>query len=159
MKVTVRNFLRTYQKNKKGTYYKMRKTLFTISILLLLTIVTACGSSNNSEEVEELDTIVFADAGWDSILVHNFIAQTIIEEGFDYNTEQTTGSTMATFQGLREGDINVYMEVWTDNLYPAYDEAIEDEEVYDLAVNFDDNVQEIGRASCRERVQMKEDEH
>src|SRR5690625_4926540 len=48
---------------------------------------------------------------------------------------------MATFQGLREGDINVYMEVWTDNLYPAYDEAIEDEEVYDLAVNFDDNVQ------------------
>lgn len=143
MKVTVRNFLRTYQKNKKGTYYKMRKTLFTISILLLLTIVTACGSSNNSEEVEELDTIVFADAGWDSILVHNFIAQTIIEEGFDYNTEQTTGSTMATFQGLREGDINVYMEVWTDNLYPAYDEAIEDEEVYDLAVNFDDNVQGI----------------
>jgi len=50
---------------------------------------------------------------------------------------------MATFQGLREGDINVYMEVWTDNLYPAYDEAIEDEEVYDLAVNFDDNVQGI----------------
>lgn len=111
--------------------------------ILILSILAACGGDEDSDEAKEIDTIVFADAGWDSILVHNFIARTIIEEAFDYDTEQTTGSTMATFQGLREGDINVYMEVWTDNLYPAYDEAIEDGEVLDLAVNFDDNVQGI----------------
>ncbi len=121
----------------------MRKYMLMLVAILILSILAACGGDEDSDEAKEIDTIVFADAGWDSILVHNFIARTIIEEAFDYDTEQTTGSTMATFQGLREGDINVYMEVWTDNLYPAYDEAIEDGEVLDLAVNFDDNVQGI----------------
>lgn len=120
----------------------MRKTLLMIVILLLLTVITACGGgSDEGSEDKKMDKIVFADAGWDSILVHNFIAQTIVEEGFGYETETTTGSTMATFQGLQEGDIDVYMEVWTDNLYPAYDEAVEAGDVVDLAVNFDDNVQ------------------
>lgn len=129
----------------------MNKRLIVIMTAFLLAVLAACGDDStdstdstdatNDETTKEIDTIVFADAGWDSILIHNFIAQTIIEEGMGYDTETTTGSTMATFQGLREGDIDVYMEVWKDNLYPAYDEAIESGEVIDLAVNFDDNVQ------------------
>ncbi|WP_373895595.1 glycine betaine ABC transporter substrate-binding protein [Virgibacillus sp. CBA3643] len=50
---------------------------------------------------------------------------------------------MATFQGMIEGDIDVYSEVWTDNLEPAYSEAIENEEIVDLSINFDDNIQAL----------------
>src|SRR5690625_5484952 len=142
MKVTVRNFLRTYQKNKKGTYYKMRKTLFTISILLLLTIVTACGSGNDAEEeVEEIDTLVFADAGWDSIRFHNSVAQTIVENGYDYDTDVISGSTATTIQGLREGDIQIYTEIWTDDLKEVYEESMDAGYIERLSTKFDDNEQ------------------
>ena len=69
--------------------------------------------------------IKFADAGWDSIRVHNSIAQLIVEEGYGYETEVTSGTTAATMQALEQGDINVNMEVWTDNIKEVYEKAIE----------------------------------
>src|SRR5699024_8354582 len=137
-----KKFLKDLSKNKKGTYYKMRKTLFTISILLLLTIVTACGSGNDAEEeVEEIDTLVFADAGWDSIRFHNSVAQTIVKNGYDYDTDVISGSTATTIQGLREGDIQIYTEIWTDNIKEVYEEAMDAGDIERLSTNFDDNDQ------------------
>src|SRR5699024_6339992 len=139
MKVAVRNFLRNYQKNKKGTYYKMRKTLFTISILLLLTIVTACGSGNDAEdEVEESDTLVFADAGWDKRRFQKSVAQAIVEDDYDYDTDVISGSSATTIQGLREGDIQIYTEIWTDNIKEVYEEAMDAGDIERLSTNFDD---------------------
>ncbi len=112
-----------------------------ISVILsaaILIVLSACSGSSGDGEI---DTIVFADAGWDSIRVHNSIAQTIIEEGYDYKTDVTSGSTAATIQGLRDGDINAYMEVWTDNIKELYEESIESGDVEKVSVNFDDNVQ------------------
>lgn len=112
----------------------MRKLILLLFTSLFI-LLAACGQD------DELETIVFANAGWDSILVHNYIAQTIVEEGMGYDTDTTTGSTAATFQGMIEGDINVYMEVWKDNIGSAYEEALEAEEIVELSVNFDDNAQ------------------
>lgn len=103
----------------------------------MLIILSACGGSNDGD----IETIVFADAGWDSIRVHNSIAQKIVEEGFGYKTDVTAGSTAATFQGLIEADINVYMEAWTDNIKEVYEEAIENGDIEELSVNFNDNDQ------------------
>jgi len=115
----------------------MRK-IGVILVSILTIMLAACGDSTTEGTIDE---IVFADAGWDSIVVHNYIARTIIEEGFGYDTDETTGSTAATLQGLREGDINVYTEVWTDNVREAYEEAIEAGDIEKLSVNFDDNDQ------------------
>ncbi|MBS3680595.1 ABC transporter substrate-binding protein [Ornithinibacillus massiliensis] len=114
----------------------MRKIgiLFLTSILIIL---SACGSSSDGE----LDKIVLADAGWDSIRIHNSIAQIIMEEGFGYDTEVTSGSSTATVQGLRQGDINAYMEIWTDNIKELYEEATEAGDFETVSVNFNDNNQ------------------
>lgn len=114
----------------------MRKIgiLFLASILIIL---SACGSSSDGE----LDKIVLADAGWDSIRIHNSIAQIIMEEGFGYDTEVTSGSSTATVQGLRQGDINAYMEIWTDNIKELYEEATEAGDFETVSVNFNDNNQ------------------
>lgn len=116
----------------------MRKLIGLLSIVILSVVLSACGGSETDGEIE---TIVLADAGWDSIRVHNSIAQTIIEEGYGYDTEVTSGSTAATVQGLRDGDINVYTEVWTDNIKEVYEEAIEAEDIEKVSTNFDDNNQ------------------
>lgn len=116
----------------------MKKILLSITAASAL-LLSACGGGSSASG--EIETIVLADAGWDSIRVHNGIAATIIEEGYGINTDVTAGSTAATLQGLREGDINVYMEVWTDNVKEVYEEATEAGEIETVSTNFDDNVQ------------------
>lgn len=108
-----------------------------------LVFLGACGSEGNSERKGkgEIDTIVFADAGWDSIRIHNGIAGKIIEEGYGLKTKETAGSTSATLQGLRRGDIHVYMEVWTDNVKDVYEDAVESGDIEKVSVNFNDNEQ------------------
>ncbi|MET3697145.1 glycine betaine/proline transport system substrate-binding protein [Bacillus oleivorans] len=115
----------------------MKKSLFAMLSIMLI-VLAGCSSSADGGKI---DKIVFADAGWDSIRFHNSVAQFIIEEGMGYKTDVTTGSTAATLQGLRQGDINAYMEVWTDNVKDVYNEAIEAGDFVETSVNFDDNVQ------------------
>ncbi len=122
------------------------KKLLILAAVMMLTVLAACGGSDSEAESEsgsenKVDKLVFADAGWNSIRVHNSIAQRIIEEGYGIDTEVTPGSTAATVQGLREGDIDIYTEVWTDNIKEVYEEAIEAGEIEKVSVNFDDNEQ------------------
>ncbi|MCT2535789.1 ABC transporter substrate-binding protein [Aquibacillus koreensis] len=123
----------------------MKKLLLLLSTIFLL-VLAACGGTDEGNDageidVEQLDTIVLADAGWDSIRFHNSVAKTIIENGYGYSTDIIPGSTAATVQGLREGDVNVYMEVWTDNIKEVYEEALDEGDIERVSTNFNDNTQ------------------
>lgn len=117
---------------------KMRASLVSVCAIVVLSLVlSACGGKSSEGNSEPF---IFADAGWDSIRVHNHIARIIIEEGFGYETDEMPGTTPSTFQGLQNGDIDIYMEIWTDNL-ETYDEVVESGDILELSVNFDDNEQ------------------
>lgn len=107
-------------------------------IVFGLIVLAGCTSTGADDE---LDTIKFVDAQWDSLQVHNFIAGTIIEEGYDYDIEIVSGSTAAGVQGLRQGDVQVFMEMWPDNIPELYDEAIDSGDIKKVSINFDDNSQ------------------
>ncbi|WP_188207017.1 ABC transporter substrate-binding protein [Alkalibacillus aidingensis] len=113
----------------------MKKFLLLILMSSMLVLV-AC-----SDDDETLEEIVLADGDWDSIKFHNHVMANIIEHGYDYDTETMSGSTANTMQALREGDIQVYSEIWTDNTKELYEEAIEAGDYVDASVNFDDNAQ------------------
>ncbi|MBE0601030.1 MAG: ABC transporter substrate-binding protein [Firmicutes bacterium] len=83
---------------------------------------------------------VFADAGWDSIRLHNAIAAFIGETAYELDTEEISGSTPLTYTGLLSGDVSVYMELWTDNL-SSYAQDLAAGKFMELGVNFDDNAQ------------------
>ncbi len=116
-----------------------------VFISLISLIVTGCGNqgkqANENNQSAEKPTLVFADAGWDSIRFHNDVAGFIIENGYGYQTDVIPGSTPTTFAGFREGDIDIYTEVWTQNIIDLYDEAIEKGDIIEVSVNFDDNKQ------------------
>lgn len=118
---------------------RKRTSLIVLSIITLISVAlvgcTTDGDSGNGE------TIIFADAGWDSMRLHNEIAGFIVEHGFGYKTDVLPGSTAATFAGFRNGDIDIYMETWTENLIDVYDEAIEAGDIEEVSINFDDNAQ------------------
>lgn len=129
--------------------FKKNSLIFLALILITTVSLMACGQPNENdgqaeegtqEEGAKKETIVMADPGWDSVRVHNSIAGIIMKEGFGYDTEVIPGSTSATILGLKDGEIDAYMEVWSDNI-PKYHEYLESGEVVELSINFDDNAQ------------------
>jgi glycine betaine/proline transport system substrate-binding protein len=107
----------------------------------LLLILCIFQSSFFSFVYAEKPKLLLADAGWDSIRIHNGIAAFIIENGYGYETDFVTGSSPIVIRGLRQGDIDISMESWTDNIKDVYYPGIESGEIVELSVNFDDNAQ------------------
>lgn len=116
--------------------------LICITMVLPACTTKQTGSGNkNFQSGKKEKTLIFADAGWDSIRFHNDAAAFIIEKGYGYKTDVLPGSTATTFTGFRNGDIDIYMEVWTENIQDIYNEAIKDGEIVEVSTNFDDNDQ------------------
>ena len=124
---------------------KKGKRILTIILGMLLVgiMLVSVGCSGDGEKTPgevEKPKLVFADAGWDSMCFHNDVAKLIIENGYGYETEITPGTTMVTFEGLKRGDIDIYMETWTDNIN-TYQEALEKEDIKEIAINYSDDRQ------------------
>ena len=71
-----------------------------------------------SGEPADLPKAIFAEAGWDSIQFHNAVMMFIAENVYGMETEEISGDTLVTWAALTEGELNVYSEVWTDNIDP-----------------------------------------
>lgn len=115
-----------------------------VVLILILTIsvigLTACGGGNEGESAEKLK-IIFGDAGWDSFTFHNEVARMIVEKGYGYSTDVTMGSSAMTFTGLRQGDMDIYMETWIENFGDAYTDAADSGDVVRLSSTFPDSEQ------------------
>ena len=72
------------------------------------------------------DTIIFGDLNWSSALLQNRIAQYIVEKGYGYPTDVKFGATLPLFQGLKNGDTDVTMEIWLPNQNEAWNAAREE---------------------------------
>ena len=111
-----------------------------LPLFLLLAIFASIASFAGCGPKVQTKTITFADVGWDSILFHNAVAGTVAKEVFGYKWEEVTGSTPIIHEALKKGEIDVHMEVWSNNL-PSYDEDLKNGEFKEIAINFDDNAQ------------------
>ncbi len=85
------------------------------------------------------EAIVFADLNWSSALFHNAVARFIIESGYGYPTYAVPGSTVPSFQRLARGELDIIMERY--NMDATVEEAITNQQILDLGVNFSDSVQ------------------
>ena len=112
----------------------MKRVLMTVLMVTIAMGVFAAGGQEG-----ETTTVVFADASWDSILVHNRIAAFILENGYGgYRADYIPGDTIPVVNGMAAGDIDVMMESWHENYQERYDELIAAGEI----VNVGDNMPE-----------------
>ncbi len=114
----------------------MNKHFRRILLTSLLSLALLLGSAGQAAARE----IVFGDAGWDSMKFHNAVAQLIADKAFGLSTSEISGSTAITYNALKTGDIDVYMETWTDSIAP-YREDVAAGKFKELGVNYDDNMQ------------------
>lgn len=118
---------------------------FLLAVCFIFAVFTGCKpSSKGNAEAKSTPTVIikFADVGWDSIRFHNAVARFIIENAFGYGTEEISGSTPITYPALKQGDIDVLMEMWTDNV-PTYKQDIANKEILEVSTNFDDDAQGV----------------
>ena len=113
----------------------------TLSVLLIFGCLAGCASDGDGGSSGGKGTISFANAGWDSIMFHNAVAGFIATSAFGYDDwTEVPGSTTVLHEGLKRGDVDVHMEIWTDNL-ATYEDDLAAGSLTELSVNFDDNVQ------------------
>ena len=86
------------------------------------------------EAVEvEKETIMFHDGQWGSNWVHLAIVRYILENGYEYDTQEVQGTTGTMKLTLIEGDVHVNMETWRMNIPEWYNEHTASGALIDLA--------------------------
>lgn len=105
--------------------------------IIILCIVSMIFISSCAEEPVK---VVFGEAGWDSMKFHNAVGMFIAEAAFDIETDEISGSSAITYGALKTGDVQVYMETWTDS-FATYDDDLIEGKIVELSVNYDDNTQ------------------
>ncbi len=112
----------------------MKRIICLLSIIvMIISILTGCAGESKE--------IVFADAGWDSAKLNNAIAGYIAKAAYGYdNWREVSGSTTVLHEGLIKGEIDIHMEVWTDNIV-SYKSDLENGRFKELGINFNDNIQ------------------
>ncbi len=116
------------------------------SVLLLLAAIVLAASPNLAAARPEACAglgrpIVFGDLDWESAQVANWIARLILEAGFGCETDAIPGTVVPIYQGAVRGDVDVIMEVWTDNVPDLWTDAVARGVVVEAGVAFDDALQ------------------
>lgn len=117
----------------------MLKKISVFLILISTVILTACGFSD-TKNTETKTTVTFSDAGWDSVKFHNALAGYIGKTAYNIEPKVIMGSSSIVQAALVRGDIDVNMELWTDNV-PSYAADMQTGKLENLGINFDDNRQ------------------
>jgi len=114
----------------------MKKMILVLLSAMILALA-GCG------EIEKLEnTIVLGEGNWDSFTFHNQVVKFILVEGYNKEVDVVPADTTLGLAGLIGGDIDVYLELWSDNL-ATYKDDIATGKYLELSVNFDDNAQGI----------------
>jgi len=117
----------------------------TRSLFALATLILATGgflSAAAAAPTCEIDRpVMFGGLDWDSNAFHTELARVILERGYGCKTDVLPGSTLPLITGLGQGDIDVLMEVWRDNVTEPWNEALQAGTVVSLGTNFPDAVQ------------------
>lgn len=113
----------------------MKKFLLTIALLMSAFTLVAC------DQIDDIkNTIVMGEGNWDSFTFHNQVVKIIIEEGYGEKVDIVPADTAVLLTGLASEDINIALELWSDNA-PTYDQDIIDGKYVEVSTNYDDNAQ------------------
>jgi glycine betaine/proline transport system substrate-binding protein len=100
-----------------------------LGAILILSSFVGCGAASK-------ETIVLGELPWDTAMVGNQIVVFILEHGYGYDTEIVPGQTIPLWQGLKQGDLDLQMEVFPNAQLTAYNEAMAEGSVVKLGESY-----------------------
>ncbi len=115
----------------------MKKNILKMCLIMLISIVLVFSFASCVQEAEK---IVIGEGDWASNALHDQIAKLIIEEGYGVEVDIILADTAIMVTGMKSDDIDMTMELWSDNVL-TYDDDIANGDYVKLSTNFDDNMQ------------------
>lgn len=123
----------------------MKKILTIITIFTFGVTLSACDGElsdilDDSGDIVPDDVITIGEGNWDSNAFHDQVVKIIIEEGYGINVDIAPADTAVMVSGLKSKDVNLTMELWSQNV-ETYVDDIANGEYVEVGTNFDDNKQ------------------
>lgn len=116
----------------------MKKALTLLTLFLTL---WTCAANAQAPKCELDGPLRFGGLDWDSARFHVAVASFIAEHGYGCKSEVTPGSTIPLITGLTKGNLDVIMEIWTQNNTEAWEKGEKAGKVKYLGINFPDAIQ------------------
>ena len=108
-------------------------------IILAVLVSLLCMSGGSLAQEKK---VTFVDFSWNSVQMHNRIAGFVLEHGYGFKPEYLFAESVPGLTGLAQGDVDIAMEMWIDNVLDWYNEAVgEKKTVIDLGPVFPDSPQ------------------
>ena len=117
------------------------RVLAALSLAVSLALATPVAQAQSQDCGGLERAIVFGELDWESAQVATWIARNVLEAGFGCETTAIPGTIVPLYQGAIRGDVDVIMEVWTDNTPTQWTDAFAEGVVEHAGVAFDDAVQ------------------
>ena len=116
------------------------KTRANIAIVLCAVLLLATASSCK-QKTAQIITITATDNGWDSQKFHNALAKLVIENAFDgYKFQLSTASSTMNWESMKNGDVDVDIESWTENVV-SYPDDVKNGDIVNIGVLVPDSKQ------------------
>lgn len=112
-----------------------------ISLLILIVFVGLTRFVGGASACDVDRPVVFAGLDWQSNAFHTEVARFILEQGYGCETDVLPGTTIPLLQGVAQGDIDIIMEVWKDNVTEVWNRGLRRRQVVEVGINFPDAVQ------------------
>lgn len=113
---------------------RITRLLLVLAVLLTTLAVAGCGST--VLEVQK-PVLRLHDALSDSQGINNAIAEFIIENGYGFPVETVAESTPAMQKSLPEGEIDLNLEGWQQNIIDWYDSELEKGSIVNLGMIYE----------------------
>ncbi|MFC1965431.1 glycine betaine ABC transporter substrate-binding protein [Chloroflexota bacterium] len=132
---------------------KVQFVIFKVCVILLVALLAigvfavGCGGEKPSGSTDGVstpkETIVITELNWDSPRYTAYILAFIVEHGYDYPVEMVAGTSIAMFQGIMAGHVDIYPEIWLPNQQQAWDKGMETNSFIPVAITNKDNWQSL----------------
>lgn len=107
--------------------------------LAVLALISLTSLAHAECEIDR--PVTLADLNWDSNAFHVAVAARILKDGFSCSVERVPGATRPLFESLADGEVDVMMEVWKDNIPRLWEKAAAAGNVVEVGVNYPDAIQ------------------
>ena len=129
----------------------MRTALLGLLFVVSAFVLGACGGGGPN------DTVRFGTVDWPEAIAKTNVAETIVE-ALGYRTEISQLTVPIVFQGLENGDLDVFVEAWFPTMQPNL-EAVDQEDIVSAGTNLNDAAFSVAVnwAACDAGVRSHED--
>ena len=106
-------------------------------MLTALAAVAVIGAACASDEPEVKATINLADTQFESLWINNAVAEFVIEAAYGNPVEAIPMTTVIMQTAIVNGDVDIVMELWEQNLIEWHDEEIANGNIENLGMTYE----------------------